>query len=80
MTEPNFSTPKRIRIDLDRSRFQTGEITHDGKQARVVMNRRVICVGCTDVTIDALEWLLTEHRNRFGVQESYEVQRGEKPC
>lgn len=57
---------------------KSDKIFHDGDLCRVVMRREKICVGCTDITPQALEWLLKKYQELFPKQDTAViVQEGE---
>lgn len=50
-------------------------ILHDGKDCRVVMTRKTISVGCTDISIEAARELMRIYDEKFpSVPESFVVQ------
>lgn len=68
----------RVRVDLE-----DGAIIHrvsgeKATQARVVIRRDTISVGCTDTTIHVLERLVSEYRKRFPIDDAFVIQEGTK--
>lgn len=41
------------------------EVLHCGMPCRVVMRKGIVSVGCSDVTIEALRYLLSEYDKHF---------------
>jgi hypothetical protein len=41
-------------------------VTHNGTQTRVVLRKTKISVGCSDITPEALEYVLAEYKKAFG--------------
>jgi hypothetical protein len=41
-------------------------VTHNGTQTRVVLRKKKISVGCSDITPEALEYVLNEYKKAFG--------------
>lgn len=42
-----------------------GKICHDGDPCRVVLKKDKISVGCTDITPEALRWVLSAYEKAF---------------
>ena len=51
-------------IEVDR-----GVVMHNGKPTRVVLRKTLVSVGCTDVTLAAIEHILAQHKMSFGEKE-----------
>lgn len=66
----------RIHIALDKDKI-THRLTGDSAtEARVVLARGRISVGCTDTTPEVLEHLLAEYRKRFPQTDNFVIQEG----
>lgn len=59
------NTGQRVNIYLDDGKVRHCVTGGSSTEARVVMTRTRISVGCTDTTPETLEFLLAEHKRRF---------------
>ena len=56
-----------------------GKICHNGKPCKVFMRRGKISVACSDITPEALDWLLDKYLENFDEEKSsILVQEGEQ--
>ena len=65
MTIIGTDTSKRVNIYLHDGTVRHRVGGEPPTDARVVMTRSRISVGCTDTTPETLEFLLAEHKRRF---------------
>jgi len=77
MTILGAVTAQRVNVSLEDGKVRHRVTGEPSTEARVVMTRTRISVGCTDTTPETLEFLLAEHKRRFP-SETQVVQEGEK--
>lgn len=58
--------------------FYDGKIVEFGQPKRVVLRKEKISVGCRDVSVEALKFLLSEWEKKFGADglREYVIQDG----
>lgn len=56
-----------------------GKICHNGKPCKIVMRRGKISIACSDITPEALDWLIDKYLQNFDEGKSaVVVQEGEQ--
>jgi hypothetical protein len=54
----------------NRIEVQGGIVKRNGSTVRLAMSRKRIRIGCTEITIEAAQKIMAEHRARFGDAET----------
>lgn len=69
----NFESRLRPLISL-----KQGVVVHNDKKVTVILSRNKIMIGCTDVTVDALLFIIAKYEEQFGkcLNEYIKIQEG----
>ena len=60
-----YPNPRAGRVDRPLISVKDGIILHNGEPCRLVYARDKICVGCSDITPEALSFLFCDYTGKF---------------
>lgn len=73
LVNPSPETPS-AHINLSHVGTSPVKILCNGKGIRIVLNQNTIVIGCTEITVEAVEYILRRHREVFSKPHSFVLQ------